>query len=346
MCTIAGYIGEKNAAPILIEMMRTIEGFDSGFFTGIATIHEGKLYYQKVIGDLDQLLKKTNATSLPGKIGIIHSRTNGNGEGSVEQGHPFVAKKDGELFLAHVSNGGAGFFADRRAGFGKIADELTKENYELRSKERFKNPNITTSDGDAVHISDIITQYTMKLMDEGVEPVLAAERAMVTIPSDDVDLNISLAHPESIVFSKMSQPMTIGFCPHGVYMSTTALAFPEDAGVPIVLPSFVAGEVRQGGYSLKPFDTLPCTYEPFDASAVIKAYPMIAEMIEKAPMSIGEIRPILRTKLFPNTQSAPTSLVIYEVLRVMKKQGILKWENRRVPGRCGLTAPCTYFYIN
>ena len=343
MCTIAGYVGEHDAAPILIEMMRTIEGYDSGFFTGIATLHEGKIYYEKVIGDLDQLLKTTRAASLPGKIGIIHSRT--GGEGSVERGHPFIARKDGVPFIAHVSNGGPGCFADKKDEIGKIADQMLLEGYELRSKERFENPYITTADGDCVHISDLTTQYTLKLLNEGLPPEYAAERAMMTLPSDDVDLNISLAHSDCIVFAKMSQPMAVGFCPHGAYMSTTALAFPDDARPPIILPSFTAGRVYADKYTLKPFDSLPCTYEPFDAVIFLKSYGVVADIIKKEPRDIGSIRQELKPLLLAGAQSAPTTLVIYEVLRVMQKQGILKWKNGRVPGKCGLDAPRTYFYI-
>ena len=44
MCNIAGYAGKCAAAPILIEMLRKEEGFDGGFYTGIATVHEGKIH--------------------------------------------------------------------------------------------------------------------------------------------------------------------------------------------------------------------------------------------------------------------------------------------------------------
>ena len=45
MCNIAGYVGngKQEAAPILLEMMRAQEGYAGGYYTGIATIHEGKL---------------------------------------------------------------------------------------------------------------------------------------------------------------------------------------------------------------------------------------------------------------------------------------------------------------
>ena len=47
MCIIAGYSGNKPAAPILIEMLKKAEYIDGGLSTGIATIHEGKLYMRK-----------------------------------------------------------------------------------------------------------------------------------------------------------------------------------------------------------------------------------------------------------------------------------------------------------
>ena len=43
MCNISGYIGNQQAAPILIEMLRKQEGFCGGYYTGIVTYHEGKL---------------------------------------------------------------------------------------------------------------------------------------------------------------------------------------------------------------------------------------------------------------------------------------------------------------
>ena len=66
MCVIAGYSGKRRAAPILIEMLKKIEYFDGGYATGIATVHEGKIYCAKAIGDVEMLLRTTNALDLPG----------------------------------------------------------------------------------------------------------------------------------------------------------------------------------------------------------------------------------------------------------------------------------------
>ena len=69
MCNIAGYLGEKNAAPILLEMLRRQAPFDGDMSTGIATVHEGKLYYRKIVGDVDRLIRETDVLSLPGTVG-------------------------------------------------------------------------------------------------------------------------------------------------------------------------------------------------------------------------------------------------------------------------------------
>ena len=50
MCNIAGYSGSKQAAPILLEMLRKQQAYDGDVCTGVATIHEGKLHYRKIVG--------------------------------------------------------------------------------------------------------------------------------------------------------------------------------------------------------------------------------------------------------------------------------------------------------
>ena len=58
MCNIAGYTGSRRAAPILLEMIKKQEYIDGSLSTGIATIHEGKLYTAKVLEMPIRLLKK------------------------------------------------------------------------------------------------------------------------------------------------------------------------------------------------------------------------------------------------------------------------------------------------
>ena len=58
MCNIAGYSGDKQAAPILLEMLRKQELYDGDMSTGIATIHEGKMYSKKIVGKVEDFLRE------------------------------------------------------------------------------------------------------------------------------------------------------------------------------------------------------------------------------------------------------------------------------------------------
>ena len=50
MCNIAGYVGDKNATPILLKMIQSQEGLNGGFYSGLA-IHNGEgLDYRKMRG--------------------------------------------------------------------------------------------------------------------------------------------------------------------------------------------------------------------------------------------------------------------------------------------------------
>ena len=89
MCNIAGYIGSQQAAPILLEMLRRQQPYDGDMSTGIATVHEGKLYYRKMVGDVDNLIRNSDVLDLPGTIGIAHTRPSGSNAGIPY--HPFLS---------------------------------------------------------------------------------------------------------------------------------------------------------------------------------------------------------------------------------------------------------------
>ena len=347
MCTIAGYVGTKRAAPILVDMLRREEGFDAGYYTGIATLHEGKIYYAKVVGDLDELLKSTNALDLPGNIGIIHSRTPGGKitGGSREWAHPFVSEKDGEVYLAHVANGGAGFFKGKNDTFS-IANDLISKGYTMKSREQTPvQMHVGMRDGTSIHISDLHTQYVAMLLDSGMELADAAERLLTDINMEDVDLYISPRVPDAIVFAKVNQPMAVAFDDSGAYLATTAMAFPENLTEPTLLPSLTSGYVRRDSITVRPFKESVCTVTPFDTNVLVRAYKVMEEALRAEKQTVDSLRKII-TPAVCSADVTPLSLIVYEVLRAMKKEGILKMENVRRPGRIeGLTAPLTRWWI-
>lgn len=105
MCGIVGFVGQKQAAPILLEGLSNLEyrGYDSA---GVAIMHEKpdgetKIEVVKAKGRLQALCEMTdNGNALEGTCGIGHTRWATHGEPSVANAHPHY-NKDRSIALVH-----------------------------------------------------------------------------------------------------------------------------------------------------------------------------------------------------------------------------------------------------
>jgi len=87
MCGIVGYVGKKEASPILIEGLSKLEyrGYDSA---GVSIFNGGKLEVVKCKGRLRNLEEKLNENPIHGSVGIGHTRWATHGEPSDLNSHP------------------------------------------------------------------------------------------------------------------------------------------------------------------------------------------------------------------------------------------------------------------
>lgn len=99
MCGIVGYIGEKKAAPILVNGLKKLEyrGYDSA---GIALFEDGKLSVVKCKGRLASLEEKLGTVEIGGNIGIGHTRWATHGEPNDVNSHPHLSNS-GKIALVH-----------------------------------------------------------------------------------------------------------------------------------------------------------------------------------------------------------------------------------------------------
>lgn len=100
MCGIVGYIGEKQAFPILIEGLKKLEyrGYDSA---GVALVKDqGELNVYKTTGKVTNLETLVDGKDIEGHVGIAHTRWATHGEPSVKNAHPHVSM-DGNIAIVH-----------------------------------------------------------------------------------------------------------------------------------------------------------------------------------------------------------------------------------------------------
>lgn len=344
MCNIAGYAGTRPAAPILLEMLRRQEGLCGGYYSGIATVHEGKIYYAKLTGDVHRLETLTDAAKLPGTVGIIHSRSNSGGGDNWS--HPFVCTREGEVRQAYVANGAAGFFTPKRPASAALTEELLRQGYTMDSREACPIEGYPTlSDGSGVHMSDSMCQLVSRYIDGGLAMDTAMAEAFQAMPSEIVGLLLSLTDPEGIAWARINMPMMLAFADHGAYLASSAMGLPGDAREPIPLPPCASGTVYKDGYTMKPFRSLPCSVAPITARVRKQAYDAIVEALKESPKTIGPLQDAAEP-FFDKADSVPVTLLVYDVLLALEQEGILRRRTDRLPGaREGLDAPKTCFWL-
>ncbi len=127
MCGIIGYVGKRQACPIIYEGLARLEyrGYDSA---GIVVASNGGLVYEKCSGKLRELKPLLKQNPLSGTMGIGHTRWATHGAPTRENAHPHFSLK-GRLALVHngiIENHDALRRALRKKGFRFISETDTE----------------------------------------------------------------------------------------------------------------------------------------------------------------------------------------------------------------------------
>jgi glucosamine 6-phosphate synthetase-like amidotransferase/phosphosugar isomerase protein len=340
MCVMAAYVGGGSAAAVLLRMLEAQEGIDAGHYSGIATIHEGKIHFAKVCGSVSRLRSETDAAELPGTVGIAHSRTPGLPLQSLA--HPFLASCGKVIYCA---NGSAGRFQEDAPALSQRAyDLLIKAGRKFSSEQDFAVGNYPLlRNGRSVHRSDLLGNLVAHQHQAGDPLLLALRNAFSQVPSEIAALALSLREPGQVSALRFNQPLMFGRKDNAFYLATSAIAFiDEDINWINPVPLASTLSMTAENINIIPMD---------EFSDLLQAQTMTTEITARLDRiladgqahTLGQLRTELR-KLWPENKVQQAGMYIYEYLREKILSGEVERTSEFVPAsRPGDQAPCSKF---
>ena len=323
MCNMAAYAGRGPAAPVLLRMLEKQEGLWGGHFTGISTIHQGRVHTVRVCGDVAELCRTTRAAELPGSVGIAHSRSMGNIPLDT-WAHPFPAG-DGEI--AYCGNGVAGIFEGKQ-NYAELAAELTGAGVNfLSANEKTAPPMPVLPDGRTVHCSEINAQLLYRAHTAGGLELAAALHQMFREAASEITaLAVSSREPHSVSALRFNQPLMWTCTADAMLLASSAMAFPEDVICPASpVPVCSTLVMTADGVSFKPmpeFGPMMHTGE-----GVLRVSAMIDSMLESGKSFTAVELSIAARKLWPPEKACCYTHWVYTCLCEKLQNGTVVQEN-------------------
>ena len=185
MCGIVGYIGTKEAFPILIKGLRRLEyrGYDSA---GVALINnDGALNVFKTKGKVDNLCDYCSDKDVSGTVGIAHTRWATHGEPSSRNAHPHFSESHS---LAIIHNGIIENYAD-------IKQKLIEKGVKFQS------------DTDTEVLVQLVEYIMMK---KHLELLEAVQVALYQVIGAYAIAIVDKRHPNQIVAARKQSPLVVG----------------------------------------------------------------------------------------------------------------------------------------
>jgi len=195
MCGIIGIIGEKDAAPRLVEGLRRLEyrGYDSA---GIACLVNGKIERRRAEGKLLNLDAKLKKEPLSGKTGIGHTRWATHGGPTERNAHPHATDK-----VAVVHNGIIENYAE-------LKEELSK------SQCRFETETDT----------EVIAHLVTHNLKQGMTPQAAADAALNRLEGAYALAIMFTENDNLMIGARQGTPLAVGYGEGEMYLGSDSYA--------------------------------------------------------------------------------------------------------------------------
>ncbi len=180
MCGIVGYLGKKEALPILINGLQRLEyrGYDSA---GIALVDKGQIKRVRAVGKIDNLAEKLKQEKISGQAGIAHTRWATHGGVTEANAHPHT-DCTGKIVLAH--NG--------------IIENYRELKIELGDKHKY----LSETDTEVLaHLIESLYKGDLRLAVQSALLKVRGTYGLVVMHAD---------HPNTIIAARLGSPLVVG----------------------------------------------------------------------------------------------------------------------------------------
>ena len=221
MCGIVGYIGHKDAFPILIKGLRRLEyrGYDSA---GVALVNDdGELNVYKTKGKVDDLVNYCSDKNVSGVVGIAHTRWATHGEPSSLNAHPHYSRSKN---LAIIHNG-------------------IIENYsQLRSHLQAKGIRFV-SDTDTEVLVQLIEYIQEK---KNIDLLTAVQLALHEAIGAYAIAILDYRHPDTLIAARNQSPLVVGIGNDEYFIASDASPIVEYTDKVVYLEDGNIAVIKQG----------------------------------------------------------------------------------------------------
>lgn len=229
MCGIVGYIGKKDAYPILIKGLKRLEysGYDSA---GIALINaKNDLNVYKTKGKVCDLEHAVENKDISGHIGIAHTRWATHGEPCAENAHPHYSAS-GNLALIHngiIEN------------YATLKERLLERGVQFRSSTD----------------SEVLVQLIEYIqVNNDLDLLSAVQVALHEVIGAYAIAILDKRHPDQIIAARKSSPLVVGIGPDDdFYLASDATPIVEYTDKVVYLEDGDIAVIRPG-HTLKVVD--------------------------------------------------------------------------------------------
>ena len=225
MCGIVGYIGYRDAFPVVIKGLKRLEyrGYDSA---GVALVNNNELKVFKKQGKVAELEKYVEEKDLSSKIGMGHTRWATHGAPSDCNAHPHYSS-NGKLALIHngiIEN------------YGSLKKELIKKGHTFASE---------TDTEVLVHFIEDIQEHENCSLEEAVRLALTkvvGAYAIVVMNQDD---------PDTLIAARNSSPLVIGIGKKEFFLASDATPIIEYTNEVVYLNDFEIAVIKDNKLSIR-----------------------------------------------------------------------------------------------